>query len=298
MAKKTRKPKALDTDAMAEKKPPELGTSDDSSNNSTIDSTTEDSGMSISFGSNSADDKAKGRHFWFVIYPTEAWIKANCPNCTYDGREGWGTAPDDWQEQLQQTGLAFCVSPLHWLDVNPDGHTKKPHWHVIVSWGNTTTYKSARALCDILHSPRPILLRNVTGAYRYHQHLDNPEKYQYTELSKAVNGWERPLDMNEVNRIKGEIFDMIFNEDITEYAELTVECMLMGPEYFDVVSSHTHFFDKLCTSYRHNPLKTLKRYYNGLKEGERKEEIKQRIERYGELEELKCINDFDSESEE
>ena len=216
-------------------------TSDDSSSNS------------------EAQDNLKGRHFWYVVYPE--------------------SAPEDWVEQLQQTGLPFCVSPLHNKDKNPDNSDKKPHYHVIISWGNTTTYKSARTLAEnMLNCPRPQLLRNCTGAYRYHQHKDNPEKYQYTETSKTYNGWERPLDSTEVAEIKKEIHTLIYVEDIQEYGELLTVCIGLGPEYFDVASNNTFYCEKLCSSYRHNPIRALKRFYNTLDEGETKEQIKQKID--------------------
>ena len=230
-------------------------------------------------------DEQKGRHFWFVVYPTETWLRANVPDLTYDGSSGWGTAPDDWQEQLQNTGLPFTVSPLHCYDVNADGTPKKPHWHVIVSWGNTTTYRSARALCDLLKSPMPKLLKNVTGAYRYHKHLDNPEKYQYEDdkWTKSYNGWTPPLDSSNVTRIKSEIYALVFDEDIQEYAELLVVCNMLGPEYFDVACNNTFYCEKICSSYRHNPVRSLMRYYNTLDEGEKKEAIRERIEQYVDL---------------
>lgn len=237
-------------------------------------STTENADMSSDL------DEQKGRHFWYVVYPTEQYIKDNYPNCQYDGSDGWGTAPDNWVELLQNTGLAFHVSPLHYLDKNPDGKQKKPHWHVIISWGNTTTYRSARGLCDMLKSPIPQVLKNVTGAYRYARHLDNPEKYQYTENGTAYNGWEVPLDSSEVTRIKREIKDMVLIEDIQEYAELLIVCAERGAEYEDVASNNTFYCEKLCSSYRHNPIRVLKRYYNTLPEGEVKEEIKARIENF------------------
>lgn len=206
-----------------------------------------------------AQDNLKGRHFWYVVYPE--------------------SAPTDWIEQLRQTGLAFCVSPLHDKDVNPDGQPKKPHYHVIISWSNSTTYRSARTLCDtILNCPRPQMLKNPTGAYRYHQHKDNPEKYQYTENSKTYNGWERPLDSSEVAEIKKWIYETVYLEDCQEYGELLTVCAEEGPEYFEVATTNTFYCEKLCSSYRHNPIRGLMRFYNTLDEGENKELIRQRIE--------------------
>ena len=273
MAKKSKK-------MQTEKKPSEPASSESrvdgfENASSTINHTMESADNQDDF---SELDGQKGRHFWFVVYPTEDYVKKHYPDCQYDGSDGWGTAPDDWIEKLRNTGLAFNVSPLHYLDKNPDGAWKKPHWHSIVSWGNTTTYRSARALCDLLNCPVPQLLKNVTGAYRYHKHLDNPEKYQYTENSVSYNGWTPPLDSNEVTRIKKELKELVLVEDIQEYAELLIVCDSKGDEYFDVASNNTFYCEKLCSSYRHNPVRVLMRFYGELPEGETKEFIRSRIE--------------------
>lgn len=207
--------------------------------------------------SESQDDVGKCRHFWYVVYPE--------------------SAPSDWVEQIQNTGLAFCVSPLHDRDINPDNTPKKPHWHVIVSWGNTTTYNSAVGLCKVLNCPRPQMLHNVTGAYRYHKHLDNPEKYQYEDNSVSYNGWVAPLDKSEVSRIKKEIQEMVLNEDIREYAELLIVCDTRGAEYLEVATNNTFYCERLCASYRHNPYRVLQRYYSTLPDGDLKDKIKDRI---------------------
>ena len=53
------------------------------------------------------------------------------------------SAPEDWREQLQKTGLQCAVSPLHDKDVNEGtGEVKKAHWHVIrLATSGCTTVK-------------------------------------------------------------------------------------------------------------------------------------------------------------
>lgn len=218
-------------------------------------------------------DELKGRHFCFVVYPSEKWIREHVPDCEYDGSSGWGEAPDDWVEQLQNTGLPFVVSPLHDKDENPDGTKKKPHWHVIISWSNTTTYRSARVIAQtILRCPLPQLLKAVNGMYRYLTHADNPEKHQYSEIPRCYNGWERPLDSATITALKAEIRKLLYLYNCREYGELVAVCVQLGSEYFDVVSTHTYFFDKLCSSFRHAPMITLSRVLPEF-DGEEAEEI-------------------------
>lgn len=258
MAKKSKKTEEVE---VVEKKPVDGGTpkdSIDSTNSSTINSTTKTlENQQIS----EEQDKLKGRHFAFVVYPE--------------------SAPEDWIEQLKQTGLAFVVSPLHDKDINADNTPKKAHYHVIVSWGNSTTYRSARGLCDTLKCPIPQMLKNCNGMYRYLTHKDNPDKYQYKEQPKCYNGWVRPLDNADVENIKKEIWKMVYTEDCQEYGELTMVCEARGAEYFEIASKHTIFFKAVCDGYRHNPVRTLMRRYKTLRDEEDREVIKSLLNSYG-----------------
>lgn len=257
----SRKSKKTEEVEVVEKKPvdvPPSKDSVDSTYSSTINSTTKVlENQQIS----EEQDKLKGRHFAFVVYPE--------------------SAPEDWIEQLKQTGLAFVVSPLHDKDINADNTPKKAHYHVIVSWGNSTTYRSARGLCDTLNCPIPQMLKNCNGMYRYLTHKDNPDKYQYKEQPKCYNGWVRPLDNADVENIKKEIWKMVYTEDCQEYGELTMVCEERGAEYFEIASKHTIFFKAVCDGYRHNPVRTLMRRYKTLRDEEDREVIKSLLNSYG-----------------
>lgn len=245
----------LESDSKTEKKPSVGGTTesvDIDSPTSTINSITE---THVNQEFSPEQDKLKGRHFAFVVYPE--------------------SAPANWKQLLRDMGLAFVVSPLHDKDVNPDGTPKKPHYHVIVSWGNTTTYRAARGLCDHLNCPLPQLLKNPTGMYRYLNHRDNPEKYQYKEQPETFNGWCRPLDSTDVANLKQEIWELVYIEDCQEYGELLMVCKMMGSEYFEVASNNTLFFKAIIDGYRNNPVRTLRRYYSMMPEGEDKDRIRQ-----------------------
>lgn len=241
---------------------------------STSDYTTSDSDLSSTKG-----DNIKARHFTFVVYPSEAWVREHYPDCKYDGADGWGTAPDDWIEQLQNTCLPFAVSPLHYLDLNPDGTVKKPHWHAIVSWGNTTTLRHARVLGKtIMNSPSPQVLHSVLGAYKYLTHKGNPEKYQYEEEPTTYNNFEVPADNARIREIKDELFNTILLTGCTEYARLLAICKKRGKEYVDVAESHTFLYRSICASYRGDPLACLCEALD-LFEGEEREIIADRIKR-------------------
>ena len=113
----------------------------------------------------------KKRNWTFVLYPE--------------------SAPEDWREQLQKTGLLCAISPLHDRDVNPDGEVKKAHYHVILCYSGPTSYDVVKRLTDSLSQPIPQPLEQVRGMYRYFTHKDNPDKAQYCDDDiSTINGFD------------------------------------------------------------------------------------------------------------
>ena len=148
----------------------------------------------------------KGRNWAFVMYPE--------------------SMPENWFEILEETGLPYAISPLHDKDVNPTGEVKKPHYHVICQYANTTTAKNVREnVCSKVNGTIPIKLESIKGMYRYHLHLDNPEKYQYDDRDRIfINGFDvsnvNALTQTEIQKIKKEIVNIIIDNDILEYSDL------------------------------------------------------------------------------
>lgn len=163
--------------------------------------------------------KKKSRYWAFVLYPE--------------------SAPPDWKQILQQTGLRFAVSPLHDKDFNADEHEKKPHWHVIACWDGPTTFAAVKAITDKLSAPGPQALNSVKGYYRYLTHKDNPEKYQYDEMEIQHLGGFDPADYiewtrSELEAFKRQIIRIIRDADLFEYADLLE--MLADSDSIDLLS--------------------------------------------------------------
>lgn len=167
------------------------------------------------------------------------------------------SAPANWREILQETGLQCVISPLHDRDVNPDNSPKKAHYHVIVCYSGPTSFNVVQALTDRLNQPHPQYLEQIKGYYRYLTHKDNPEKAQYDEREiRTINGFNildyQDLTKSEVVEIKRKLHLTIRQYRITEYAVL-MDFLLDNDMYleYDVASSNTLYFDKLITSMRH-----------------------------------------------
>ena len=182
----------------------------------------------------------KKRNWAFVLYPE--------------------SAPEDWREQLQQTGLPCVISPLHDKDLDPTGQPKKPHYHVILVYSGPTAYSVVSALTSSLNQPIPQALESVKGYYRYLTHKDNPEKAQYSELDiSTINGFDisdfAELTRSEVNEIIRRTQQLCRDMDIVEYSDLLD--YLLDNENFaehDVVSSHTLLFNSYLRSRRFKSL--------------------------------------------
>lgn len=184
----------------------------------------------------SSTKNVKKRNWVFVVYPE--------------------SAPSNWIEILQSTGLQCAVSPLHDKDLEPTGEPKKAHYHVIATYSGPTSFNVVRALTDRLCAPIPQTLEQVRGYYRYLTHKDNPEKHQYDEKDiKTINGFNIAdhieLSRNEVNEIKRKLQILIRQENILEYADL-LDYLLDGEMNLelDVASNNTLFFDRYISSRR------------------------------------------------
>lgn len=168
------------------------------------------------------------------------------------------SAPENWRDVLQKTGLQCAISPLHDKDVNPTGEPKKPHYHVIMCYSGPTAYSVVKRLTDELHQPIPQPLEQVRGYYRYLTHKDNPEKVQYSDSDiETINGFDISdyveLTRSEVVRLKREIQSFIRDNGIVEYADLMDLLMDAGEamsQHYEVAASNTLFFDRYLGSRR------------------------------------------------
>lgn len=183
----------------------------------------------------------KKRNWAFILYPE--------------------SAPSDWFEQLQKTGLQGAISPLHDNDLNADGEPKKPHYHIIVTYSGPTSFNVVNSLCDSLNCPHPQPLEQMRGYYRYFTHKDNPEKAQYSDDDiRILNGFDIrdyvELSASEVTKIICKLQRIIIDADIVEYSDFMD--MLLGSDMideYDVARRNTLFFDRYISSRRHKQIK-------------------------------------------
>lgn len=175
-----------------------------------------------------------GRFWCFVLYPE--------------------SAPPNWIEILNMSGVAWACSPLHDKDVNPDGTPKKAHYHVIAIWHQKTTYNNVSVLThNTLQGTYPQKLLTPVGYYRYFTHADNPEKAQYDRREiESGNGFDiadyQKMTKEQILELRMKLSSAIIENGIDNYADACLMGMSMGFDEFDEITSHTLHYSNLCKS--------------------------------------------------
>lgn len=195
----------------------------------------------------------KKRNWAFVVYPE--------------------SLPDNWVNDLRLKGTACAVSPLHDKDFNPTGEPKKPHYHIILSFNNPTTYNNVKSFSDDFNGTIPIPLESVVGYYRYLTHKDNPEKAQYSDDDIMLfNGFD-PVELmtdSEIHNLLKQVVVIILDNKIIEFEDLII--YLLEHDLHDLfisVEKHPYFIHLLLNSkrYKLKDLTTSHNYSNVSYEG-------------------------------
>ena len=100
----------------------------------------------------------------------------------------------NWRETLRGLGLKGFISPLHDKDVNEDGTPIKPHYHITIIYGNTTTANSIyTTVCQPLGAgaTHPIKCNSIEGSFDYGTHDGFADKAQYSKDDiECLNGFD------------------------------------------------------------------------------------------------------------
>lgn len=173
--------------------------------------------------------------------------------------------PDNWKEIITSWYLQACLSPLHdkdkWEETTQDhqkGDYKKSHYHLMLCFGNTTTYKNVLAYAEELNTKQIRAISSSRGAYDYWTHKNNPEKAQYEEKEMLYFGGFTKENCiayteSEIEAIKRSIISIINNQKITEYA--TIYDYLNKNEMYEccaVLSHNTIFYNAYIKSKKYS----------------------------------------------
>lgn len=177
---------------------------------------------------NLSSKKNRTRYYASVVYPE--------------------SAPDSWRDILSDSIVPAFVSPLHDMDVNPDGEIKKPHFHVLIMFESLKTPEQAKEIFDKIGGVGCEKVVSLRGYARYLCHLDNSEKYQYnTEDVTTYGGADYIATIGlatDKYKAIGEMIDYCAENNIYSYSRLLEWCRINRFDWFRVLCDNGTFVIK------------------------------------------------------
>lgn len=120
---------------------------------------------------------------------------------------------ETFKEQLIDCEYAYI---LHDKDINEDGNTKAPHFHLYIRYSNALTLNSMSNKFDGAHIEKP---NNREYCLQYLIHRNNPEKFKYNsdDVISNISGikdilnreWKETFDANNI--------ELYYNQGCTSY---------------------------------------------------------------------------------
>lgn len=176
------------------------------------------------------------------------------------------SAPSNWEDLLEEEGLPIIVSPCHDSDTKEDGTLKKPHYHVIVQYPNTTTSGKAQTLAQSLGSnPYAMPSDNLARDVDYLTHKRSKNKHQYNDVDiKILGGFVVPKAFNPTQEkeekkasttaFDGNLFNFIREYNLCTLGALVAKLFECGmiDEYLEV-KQNSYFWGSICKSLLDNP---------------------------------------------
>lgn len=143
---------------------------------------------------------------------------------------------ENWLDILTELCIPCFISPLHDNDVNPDGESKKPHYHIMFRFDVPKSYEQVEEITKQICSVGVKVITSPRGYARYLLHLDNPEKAQYSrDLIITLGG----ADYDETCSISSdkykaldEILSFVRCHEISSYAYLVDYCRVERFDWF------------------------------------------------------------------
>lgn len=170
----------------------------------------------------------------------------------------------DWQQRLDLTLQIPYVYCIHDQDTTPHGDLKKPHVHIMVSYGNTTTANCIFSMLNDLSATgciccnRVFKVRGVKYMYNYLIHdtaqARKDGKHLYPASSRVTGlGWDteafNQLQQLDKYKVLMELHDDIKASNITTFIGLYEYIMHhYDLSYFEIFLTYSAHFDRLVKS--------------------------------------------------
>lgn len=177
------------------------------------------------------------------------------------------SAPEHWEDLVDDLHCPWAHSPLHNKDTNPDGTLKKPHWHCIITFETLKSQKQVKAYLSIVNCPLPLVTISLRGSYRYFWHLDHPHKFQYQEACYHGSGFDagkalEPIGSQRLEFI-AEMQKFVRDTNMTEFCDLMDYAAAYRHDdwYYLLCNNSSHVMQDYIRSFRNKgkELELLKR---------------------------------------
>lgn len=155
------------------------------------------------------------------------------------------SAPEDWIDRLKTAHIETLISPLHDSDVLANGEPKKAHFHVLALFPNPVQEGAAKRYFSLIGvTAPPEMVNNAKGYARYLVHMDDHDKYRYSEEDvRCLCGadWKSvALDAADAeDRILDEIENWVDTSGCVSYAALCRYARHERPDWKRTVRTHT-----------------------------------------------------------
>lgn len=150
--------------------------------------------------------------------------------------------PEDWRTQLDELMIPGCYI-VHDRDTklseSGEWEPVAPHIHCILQFGNAIR---ADTVLDALPASFNVKLCKpvpaIAGAYRYMMHYEIEDKAQYDrDEIRHLNGFK--INVSDVFNVDfSNVYDLINEFKITNFAALMSFLVEFRPEYVNYVSGH------------------------------------------------------------
>lgn len=135
------------------------------------------------------------------------------------------------------------------------GEYKKPHYHVMIAYGNATTPKTFMKIIDDIGGVVPpwehMEVCSVMSMYRYFAHLDDHDKYQYDPSDIVLIGGFDPVNYQtyaDKNEPFNDVLKLLKNhKEITSYRSLCEYYRGRDSRLFYFCCNHTLALNKWFT---------------------------------------------------
>lgn len=158
---------------------------------------------------------------------------------------------DNWRQILSEKyQVRWAASPLHCFDVNDDGTSKRPHWHIVIDFGTLKSFEQCQEIANALHingtAQISLPCNDTQGAIQYFIHLNDKDKYQYKRDEIEDHGldidqyfgWKK----TDITHAKDEMMEFVIDNNLTEFDDLVLACM-NSPLWKHVITDvNTSFF--------------------------------------------------------